>query len=264
MNTSEVPVFILAGGLGMRLKEHTEYRPKPMVEIGGKPILWHIMGHYNRFGFKRFVICTGFRQEVIKQYFLSYYALNSDFTTKLRENDIVYHDAHHEEDWEVTVAYTGALTMTGGRIGRAVVNYLGDAEHFAVTYGDGLTDADLGAELEHHLTHGRTGTVLAVNPLSRFGELKVDENDAVIEFAEKPGLSSSWINGGYFFFRRGFTDYLTTDEGLVLEKEPLMRLSRNRELRLFRHTGFWACMDTQRDKEYLEELLASGRAPWVK
>jgi glucose-1-phosphate cytidylyltransferase len=160
----DIPVFILAGGLGTRLKEHTEFRPKPMVEVGNKPIIWHIMRVYSRFGFKKFVVCTGFRSDVIKDYFLQYDARNSDFTVKLKTHDVRYHNSHHEEHWSVTVAYTGEHTMTGARIARAASRYLGTAEHFAVTYGDGLCNADLLSELDAHVTTGAVGTVLAINP----------------------------------------------------------------------------------------------------
>jgi len=262
MDPANVPVFILAGGLGTRLKEHTEFRPKPMVEIGGRPILWHIMRWYGRFGFKKFVICAGFKSEIIKDYFLNYDAMNSDFTVNLASRKTTYHSAHHEEDWEVTVAYTGELTMTGGRIGRAAAKYLGDAEHFAVTYGDGLTDANLRDEFEFHVREGRIGTVLAINPPSRFGEM-VTEGDAVVRFAEKPELSSTWINGGYFFFRRDFQRFLSSDADLVLEREPLMRLAEEREMSIWRYPGYWACMDTQRDRDELEKLWQEGAAPWA-
>jgi glucose-1-phosphate cytidylyltransferase len=187
---ADVPVFILAGGLGTRLKEHTEFRPKPMVEIGGKPILWHIMRSYSRHGFKRFVICSGFKSEVIKDYFANYDLMNSDFTVNLKTRNTTYHCLHHDEDWEVTVAYTGELTMTGGRIGRAAEKYLGNAEHFAVTYGDGVTNADLDAEFRFHQEHGRIGTVLAINPPSRFGDL-ITDGDTVLQFSEKPELTKS-------------------------------------------------------------------------
>jgi glucose-1-phosphate cytidylyltransferase len=263
VDPASVPIFILAGGLGTRFKEQTEFRPKPMIEIGNRPILWHIMRWYSYFGFRRFVICAGFRQEVIKSYFLNYDSMNSDFTVSLHTHNVKYHNPHHDEEWEVTVAYTGELTMTGGRIGRAVSRYLGNAEHFGVTYGDGLTNADLRKEFDFHLTHGHIGTVLAINPPSRFGEIKSEDDGRVLDFAEKPEIRSSWINGGYFFFRRAFMNYLSSDENLVLEKEPLIQLVRDRELVVHYHDSFWQCMDTQRDKEYLDELWNSGRAPWA-
>jgi len=262
VDPSDIPVFILAGGLGTRLKEHTEFRPKPMVEVGNKPIIWHIMRGYSRFGFKKFVVCTGFRSDVIKDYFLQYDARNSDFTVKLKTHDVRYHNSHHEEDWSVTVAYTGEHTMTGARIARAASRYLGTAEHFAVTYGDGLCNADLLSVLDAHVTTGAVGTVLAINPPSRFGELRM-QSSRVVEFAEKPELSESWINGGYFLFRRKFLEYLSPEEDCVLEQQPLRQLADSGELHAFRHSGFWACMDTQRDKEYLDELWNSGRAPWA-
>ncbi|NIJ41449.1 glucose-1-phosphate cytidylyltransferase [Parvibaculum indicum] len=262
MPLSDVPVFILAGGLGTRLKEHTEFRPKPMVEVGDKPILWHIMRSYAQYGFRRFVVCAGFKAEVIKDYFLNFHARSSDFTVSLMSESVTYHGLNHDDDWEVTVADTGVETMTGGRIGRAAGRYLGDAEHFAVTYGDGVTDADLAAEFDFHRQHGKIGTLLGINPPSRFGEL-LTEGDNIKSFSEKPELVHSWINGGYFFFRREFMQYLTTDAGLVLEQDPLNRLASDGELNIYRHDGYWACMDTQRDKEQLEALWKQGNAPWA-
>jgi glucose-1-phosphate cytidylyltransferase len=262
MSSADIPVFILAGGLGTRFKEQTEFRPKPMIEVGNHPIIWHIIRWYCHFGFKKFVICTGFKSEVIKDYFLNYNSMNSDFSVDLSNGTVTYHGAHHDDDCEVTIAYTGELTMTGGRLGRATNKYLGGAEHFAVTYGDGLTDANLEAELNFHIAHGKLGTLLAINPPSRFGEL-MTKGDTIVNFAEKPSLRHSWINGGYFFFRRSFVEYLTTDENLVLEREPLTRLSDGGELQIFRHAGFWACMDTQRDKDMLDDLWKSGNAPWA-
>lgn len=260
---NDTPVFILAGGLGTRLKEHTTFRPKPMVDIGDRPILWHIMRTYGYYGFRRFVICTGYKSEVIKDYFLNYHAMSSDFTVSLAEEEVQFHGIHHSDDWQVTVAFTGLETMTGGRIGKAVGKYLGNAEHFAVTYGDGLTDADIGAEFEFHRKHGKIGTLLGIHPPSRFGELIVLD-DTVTSFSEKPELSQSWINGGYFFFKRDFRDYVTADESLILEREPLTSLARDGELQIYRHEGFWACMDTQRDRDSLDAMWQSGKAPWAR
>jgi len=257
----EVPVFILCGGLGTRLREETEFRPKPMVPVGPHPILWHIMRGYRTHGFRRFVLCTGYRSEVVKSYFLNYSSMNSDFTVSLRTNDVRIHSIDHDDDWDVTVAYTGEETMTGARVARAAERYLGEATDFAVTYGDGLTDANLAAELAFHRAHGQTGTVLGVNPPSRFGEFKLS-GDAVVEFEEKPDFREKWINGGYFFFRRSFLGYLETEAACVLERAPLARLAADGGLRVFRHTGFWQCMDTQRDRDQLNELWKSGRAPW--
>jgi glucose-1-phosphate cytidylyltransferase len=232
---SDVPVFVLCGGLGTRLKEETEFRPKPMVPIGDEPILAHILRLYRRHGFGRFVLCLGFKAEVIEEYFAGQ---------------------------DVTLVRTGENAMTGARVARAAAEQLGDAEHFAVTYGDGLTDANLADELAFHLEHGGIGTVLGVNPPSRFGELKID-GDTVVEFDEKPQIRDHWVNGGFFFFRRAFLDYLSTDDGCVLEREPLVRLARDGGLTVFRHPGYWASMDTQRDMEQLTELYARGAAPWA-
>src|SRR5258708_18293775 len=183
-STRNVPVFVRGGGLGARLREETEVRPKPMVPVGSRPILWHIMRWYAHHGFRKFVLCLGYKAEVIKSYFLNYASMNSDFTVELKTNDLSFHSIDHDQDWQVTLAYTGELTMTGARVARAAAKYLGDAPHFAVTYGDGLTDANLGEELDFHLAQRRYGTVLGVNPPSRFGELKGDGGQ-VQEFAEK-------------------------------------------------------------------------------
>jgi glucose-1-phosphate cytidylyltransferase len=258
---AHVPVFILCGGLGTRLREETELRPKPMVPVGNHPILWHIMRTYSHHGFKTFVLCLGYKADVIKSYFLNYPTMNSDFTIELRTNNLKVHKIDHEQDWHVTLADTGPLTMTGARVARAAEKYLGNAQHFAVTYGDGVTDADLGDEFQYHLAKGKMATVLGVNPPSRFGELKLD-HDEVIAFAEKPDLANNWINGGYFFFKREALRYLSKDEACVLEKDPLVNLARDRELSICRHRGFWYAMDTQRDREYLDELWKAGKAPW--
>jgi glucose-1-phosphate cytidylyltransferase len=261
-NVPNIPVFVLCGGLGTRFREQTEFRPKPMIQIGSRPILWHIMRSYANHGFKKFVLCLGYKSEVIKEYFLHYASMNSDFTVELKSNNCTVHSIDHKEDWEVTLAYTGELTMTGARVARAAAKYLGDAGHFAVTYGDGVTDADFAQELAFHKDHGRLGTVLGVNPPSRFGEIKL-EGDHVHEFAEKPDLANSWVNGGYMFFHRGFLDYLSQDEGCVLEKTPLVNLAKDDQLSMFKHRGFWQCMDTQRDHDYLNKLWDTNEAPWA-
>ena len=236
MTPSEVPVFVLCGGLGTRLKEETEFRPKPMVPIGGEPILAHILRDYRSHGFDRFVLCLGFKADVIEDYF--------------------------DGDDSIALVRTGEAAMTGARVARAAQQCLGDADHFAVTYGDGLTDADLAAELDFHVAHGGTGTVLGVNPPSRFGELRI-EGDRVVEFDEKPQIRDHWVNGGFFFFKRDFLGYLSADDDCVLEQEPLVRLARDGGLTVFRHPGYWASMDTQRDMEQLDELYATGKAPWT-
>ena len=259
---SSVPVFILCGGLGTRLREETEFRPKPMVPIGNQPILWHVMRSYAMYGFRKFVLCLGYKAEVIKSYFLNYTSMNSDFTVALKTNGLTVHSVDHDQDWQVTLAFTGELAMTGARVARAAAKYLGDAPTFAVTYGDGLTDASLSDELVFHHSSGRLGTILGTNPPSRFGELKL-AGTQVTEFSEKPEFLENWINGGYFFFQREFLPYLSADDACVLEREPLVRLTRDGQLGMFKHAGFWACMDTQRDREYLEKLWSGGKAPWA-
>ncbi|MCY2951181.1 MAG: glucose-1-phosphate cytidylyltransferase [Planctomycetota bacterium] len=259
---SNVPVFVLCGGLGTRLREETELRPKPMVPVGNRPILWHIMRTYARHGFRNFVLCCGYKSEVIKAYFLNYASMNSDFTVELKTNNLTVHSVDHDQDWSVTLADTGELTMTGARVARAASRYLGDAKTFAVTYGDGLTNANLKKEFAFHLKQNRIGTVLGVNPLSRFGECKLD-GPKVVKFAEKPEFTDNWINAGYFFFRHDFLPYLSQDESCVLERTPLVKLTRDQQLSMYKHRGFWACMDTQRDRESLEKLWAAGSAPWA-
>jgi len=260
---AQTPVFILCGGLGTRIKEETEFKPKPMVPVGNFPILWHVMHIYSRHGFRRFILCTGFKSEVIKSYFLNYASMNSDFTVDLKTNHLTVHSIDHEEDWEVTVAYTGEETMTGGRVAIAAEKYLGTAEHAAVTYGDGLTNVNLRAEYDYHVGHGKIGTVLGVNPPSRFGEICL-AGDKVMEFAEKPEFTENWINVGFFFFRRDFfSQYLSKDESCILERAPLVKLAQDGELNMYKHSGFWACMDTQRDRDHLNQLWSTGRAPWM-
>ena len=263
VKTSDIPVLILCGGLGTRIKEETEFRPKPMVPIGEHPILWHVMRIYARHGFRRFVLCLGFKADAVKDYFSNFHLHNNDCTIDLKSNQVSVHESRVELDWEVTLAYTGEKNMTGSRIAQAARKYLSKARHFAVTYGDGLTDADLAKEFQHHLKEGKTGTVLGVNPPSRFGEIKIEGN-RVVEFAEKPDLDNHWINGGYFFFKRDFLKYLSEDPGCVLERDPLVKLAHDEQLSIHKHPGYWACMDTQRDREELTRLVESGSPPWLK
>lgn len=258
---AEVPIFVLCGGQGSRLGEIATMRPKPMLDIGEKPMLLHIMSCYGRYGFRRFVLCTGHRSEVISSYFANYAALNSDYTVGLADGTVRYHQRERLPDWEVTVAFTGTGAMTGCRLARAAARYLGDAEHFGVTYGDGLTDADLGEELRFHVAQGRLGTVLGIDPPSPFGQLTLHE-DGTASFLEKPRRTGQTASGGFFFFHRAFLGYLSPQNGCTLEGEPLARLSREGQLSVFRHPGYWSCVDTLRDREEVLGLWESGAAPW--
>jgi glucose-1-phosphate cytidylyltransferase len=254
-----VKVVILCGGQGTRLREETEYRPKPLVEVGGRPILWHIMKLFAHHGFHDFVLCLGYRGNMIKEHFLSYEAMNNDFTICLgRQNRITYHGAHREQDFHVTLAETGLETMTGGRVKR-VEKYVED-DDFIVTYGDGVADLDVGALVDFHRAHGHLATVTTVRPTSRFGILDVGDEGKVRRFAEKPQLEG-WASAGFFVFNRRVFDYLGADD-CVLEREPLERLAKEGELIAFRHSGFFFAMDTYREYKYLNELWATGKAPW--
>ena len=250
-------VVILAGGLGTRLAEETTVRPKPMVEIGGRPILTHIMRWYSHFGYNEFIIALGYKGEQIKQYFLNYYALNSDITVELRSGAVNVHDGQRE-DWVVHLVDTGADTMTGGRVGR-LRKWLTD-DTFMLTYGDGLANVDLAALMAFHQRHGRLATVTAVRPPARFGELEID-GDRIASFTEKPQTGEGWINGGFFFLNRAVLDYISGDQ-TMWEVEPMRKLAEQGDLMAYRHTGFWQPMDTLREKQQLQELWQSGRAPW--
>lgn len=249
---------ILAGGLGTRLREETEYRPKPMVEIGGKPVLWHIMKLFAHHGQDEFVICTGYKSDVIKDYFLHYEALNNDFTIRLGSRDSLrYHGAHDEGHWEVTVAFTGDATMTGGRVFRASRYFAG--ERFICTYGDGLANIDITALLAFHESHGKLATVTTVHPPSRFGVMDLAANGRVERFREKPQADGS-VNAGYFVFEPEVLGYL--DDDCVLEQTPLARLAADGELMAYAHEGFFQPMDTYREAVMLNEMWMSGTAPW--
>jgi len=254
--------IILCGGEGTRLKEETEYRPKPMVEIGGKPILWHIMKIYAHFGFKEFVLALGYKGNVIRNFFLNYKFYNSDFTIALGNNkDIVIHGNTDDIGWKVTLVETGANAMTGSRI-KQCEQYI-EEDNFMVTYGDGLADIDISKLVDYHKSHGRIGTLTGINPPSRFGELSVEKGQ-VTEFLEKSKLEGTRgdINGGFMVFRRKFFNYLSKDLGCILEREPLEKLTRDRELMVYRHDGYWQCMDTYRDYLLLQDIWKSGKAQW--
>jgi glucose-1-phosphate cytidylyltransferase len=250
---------ILCGGLGTRMREETEFRPKPLVEVGGRPVLWHIMKLYAHHGFRDFVLCLGYRGQMIKEYFLNYEAMNNDFTICLgRRNRITYHDDHKEQDFNVTLADTGLESMTGGRVMRAG-KYVDD-ETLMVAYGDCVSDVDIRALVDFHHSHGRLATVTTVRPTSRFGVLDVSDGGSVLSFAEKPQLEG-WASAGFFVFNRRVLDYLTGD-ACVLEQEPLERLAREGQLMAYRHDGFFFAMDTYREYKYLNDLWDAGRAEW--
>ena len=272
LDPAGVPVVILCGGRGSRFQEETQFRPKPMIEIGGRPILWHIMKQYNHYGFRRFILCLGYLGETVRQFFLTYRTCYLNLTMDLGTDNIEIHatdglpELASETGWVVSLIDTGRGAMTGARVKR--IEPWIDTEHFALTYGDGLIDMDLARALEYHVAHGRLGTVAGVPPPGRFGELVLPGGDVggpvvpVAEFSEKPQTRLGSINGGYFFFKRRFLNYLSSEDGCVLEKEPLERLASDGQLMAVRHDGFWQCMDTQRDRNYLESLWREGRAPW--
>ena len=251
-------VVILAGGYGTRLSEYTSSLPKPMVTIGDKPILWHIMNTYAKYGFNDFNIALGYKAERIKEFFLTYKELNSDFTINLLTGNTSFHQIE-ETDWKVTLVDTGLASMTGGRVKR-MQEYVGN-ETFMLTYGDGLADINIRALVDFHKSHGKVITVSATHPAARFGELDI-LGDKVISFEEKPQMMNGWINGGYFVIEPSFFELIDGDD-TILEKKPLERASQMGELMAFHHTGFWQCMDTKRDRDHLEDLWRSGSAPWA-
>lgn len=250
-------VVILAGGLGTRLSEETDKIPKPMVEIGGRPILWHIMKHYAHFGFNEFFIALGYKGEAIKRYFLDYYTLSRNMTINLKTGDVAAHD-HDSEDWTVHLIDTGQETNTGGRVKR-LAPFLKDAP-FMVTYGDGVTNADINQILAFHRSHGRLATITAVRPPSRFGGLSLSAGQ-VVEFIEKPQIGEGWISGGFMVFQPGILDYLQGDKA-SLEVTLLERLAVEGQLMAYEHSGFWQCMDTVRDVNTLRTLWESANPPW--
>lgn len=252
-------VVLLCGGRGARLREETEFRPKPLVEIGGRPILWHIMKCFAHAGMREFVLCLGYRGNMIKEYFLNYEAMNSDFTLCLgKQHNVLYHGEHEEQDFQVTLVDTGLETQTGGRLKR-IERYI-PGDEFLLTYGDGVADVDVRQLIEFHRAHGRLATVTSVRPISRYGLLEMEPGGSVRSFVEKPRLDG-WINAGFFVFNRRIFDYLSGDD-CILEREPLERLAAEKELVAYRHEGFFYAMDTFREYQYLNELWSSGQAPW--
>ena len=250
-------VVILAGGLGTRLSEYTEMIPKPMVTIGGRPIIWHIMQTYAHFGYKDFYLALGYKAEIIKEYFLNYRSLNANFTVDLATDDVNFHQVD-ATDWHVTLVQTGLQSNTGGRVKR-MKSFIGN-ETFMLTYGDSVADINIDELLKFHKSHGKMVTVSGVRPSARFGELEMQEQK-VISFREKPQTTQGWVNGGFFVCKPEIIDFIE-DDLTILEKEPLEKISEMGELMSYQHEGYWQCMDTKRDRDHLEKLWQSGSAPW--
>lgn len=250
---------ILAGGFGTRISEESQFKPKPMIEIGEMPIIWHIMKLYSAYGINEFVICAGYKQHVIKEWFADYFLHTSDITFDFTQDDKIIVHNKRAEQWKVTVVDTGLHTMTGGRLKR-VKNYIGD-EPFFMTYGDGVADVNINALLDFHKSHGRLATMTAVKPDSRFGVLDLSENDEVKAFREKSAVDSGYINAGFMVLSPKVLDYVK-DDSIMFEREPMEKLAEENQLMCYKHNGFWQCMDTLRDKEKLEKLWAENNAPW--
>lgn len=259
---TNIPVIILCGGKGSRLSEETIIKPKPMVEIGGKPIIWHIMKIYSHYGFKRFILALGYKGEQIKQYFYNYRIMDADFSLKLDpEHDIKYLNHSDEKDWEIVFVDTGEETLKGGRIKR-VGKYI-NSDLFHLTYGDGVGDIDLIKLVEFHKSHDCIGTVTAVRPPSRFGEINIGEGDTILSLEEKPQMGRGFINGGFFVFDKEMLSYLMDDVNCDFEFGPLQQIAKEGQLKAFRHDGFWQCMDNVRERDYLDHLIRTANAPWM-
>ena len=254
-------VLILAGGLGSRLSEETTLKPKPMVEIGGKPILWHIMKIYSHYGFNDFVILCGYKGYLIKEFFAHYFLHTSDLTIDMQTNTITHHN-NHAEPWKVTLIDTGLDSMTGARI-KKVKKYIGD-EPFMLTYGDGVSDVNINELISYHQNHGKAITMTSVQPEGRYGSLVVNEHEQVTSFQEKPKGDGAWVNAGFFVCQPEVLNYIPDGDQIIFERDPLERLASAGELFTYKHDGFWKPMDTQRDKFQLEELIEKGKAPWIK
>jgi glucose-1-phosphate cytidylyltransferase len=252
-------VVLLAGGLGTRLSEETSVRPKPMVEIGGMPIIWHIMKTYSTYGFNDFIVCLGYKGFIIKEYFANYFLHKSDVTIDLSDNSIKVHDSQ-AEPWKITLVDTGNDSMTGGRIKRIQPHI--NNETFMLTYGDGVGDVDIKKLLEFHRLHGKYCTVTSVQPQGRFGVLNIAENDEVHSFTEKPKGDGAWINGGYFVCEPNIFDYITEGDATIWEKGPMDEIAADGKMMSFKHNGFWRPMDTLKDKQDLNEMWSSNEAPW--
>lgn len=252
-------VVILAGGLGTRLSEETGLRPKPMVGIGGHPILWHIMKIYAHYGFKEFVVLCGYKSEVIKDYFVNYYMNNSDVTVDLATNNVEIHQ-NISEPWKVTMFYTGKYTQTGGRI-RKIKDFIGN-EPFLLTYGDGVADVDISAVVASHQESKKLATLTSIQPNGRFGSLEIEDDGKVLSFQEKPKGEGGWINGGFFVLQPEIFDYIPDREDAIWEQEPLKQLASEGQLNAYMHHGFWHCMDTLKDKDELNKMWAENKAPW--
>ena len=254
-------VVLLAGGFGTRISEESHLRPKPMIEIGGQPILWHIMKHYSHYGFNDFIICAGYKQEIIKRWFADYYLYHSDVTFDFTAQSQMEVHVSRMEPWRVSIVDTGLNTMTGGRVAR-IRRYIGEDETFMLTYGDGVSDVDLNALLAHHRSSGSLLTLTAYQPEGRFGMLDIDASDNIRSFREKKREDSGWINAGFMAVNSGIFDYLDEGDETILEQTPMIRIAGEGRMSAYRHTGFWRCMDTVRDKQYLENLWTSRNAPW--
>jgi glucose-1-phosphate cytidylyltransferase len=255
-------VVILCGGKGTRLREETEYRPKPMVPIGGKPILWHIMKSYAHYGHKDFILCLGYKGDMIREYFRDYLWNTCDVTLKLgQKSSVQFHDRHDEEDWAVTLADTGEDSMTAYRV-KSIQRYIPAGDSFLLTYGDGLATIDINASIASHQESGKVCTISAVHPAGRFGSLRIEDDGRIHTFSEKPQFEEAYVNGGYMVCEHRLFDYLPNDPGVMLERKPMDDLVRDGQLNAFKHEDFWQPMDTYQEMQYLNDLWDSGKAPW--